>query len=39
MPEGDLHTEAGPKPKLKHKSSVNKEEKEKFLHAASGAAD
>ena len=39
MPVGDLHTEAGPKPKLKPRRCVSKEEKGKFLHAASGAAD
>ena len=39
MPSGDLHTEAGPNPKLKHRSCVNIEEKGKFLPAASGAAD
>ena len=39
MPEGDLHAEAGPKPKLNPRSWANKEEKGKLLHAASGAAD
>ena len=39
MPEGDLHAEVGPKPKLNLRSCVNKEEKEKFVHAASGAVD
>ena len=39
MPEGDLHAEAGPKPKLNLRSHANKEEKGKFLHAASEAAD
>ena len=39
MPSGDLHTEAGPNPKLNPRSCVNKEEKGKFLPAASGAAD
>ena len=38
-PEGDLHTEVGPKPKLNPRSCANKEEKGKFLHAASGAVD
>ena len=37
--QDSLHTEAGPKPKLNPRSNVNKEEKGKFLHAASGAAD
>ena len=39
MPSGDLHTEAGPNPKLNPRSCVNKEEKGKFLPAASGATD
>ena len=39
MPEGDLHAEAGPNPKLNPRISANKEEKGKFLRAASGAAD
>ena len=39
MPEGDLHAEAGLKPKLNPRSCENKEEKGKFLSAASGAAD
>ena len=38
-PSGDLHAEAGPNPKLNPRSCVNKEEKGKFLPAASGAAD
>ena len=38
-PSGNLHTEAGPNPKLKPRSCVNKEEKGKSLPAASGAAD
>ena len=38
-PEGNLHTEVGPKPKLNPRSCANKEEKGKFLCAASGAAD
>ena len=38
-PEDNLHTEVGPKPKLNARSCENKEEKGKFLHAASGAAD
>ena len=39
MPERDLHAEAEPKPKLNPRSWENKEEKGKFLHATSGAAD
>ena len=39
MPEGDLHAEVGPKPKLNPGSCANKEEKGKFLPAASGATD
>ena len=39
MSEGDLHAEAGPNPKVNHRRCVKKEEKGKFLHAASGAAD
>ena len=39
MPSGDLHAEAGPNPKVNPKSCANKEEKGKFLPAASGAAD
>ena len=39
MPSGDLHAEAGPNPKLNPRSCANKEEKGKFLPAASGAAD
>ena len=39
MPEGDLHAEVGPKPKLNPRSCENKEEKGKFLYAASGAVD
>ena len=39
MPSGDLLAEAGPNPKLNPRSCVNKEEKEKFLPAASGAVD
>ena len=39
MPEGDLYAEAGPKPKLNPGNCANKEEKGKFLRAASGAAD
>ena len=38
-PEGDLHAEAGPNPKLNPRSSKNKEEKGKSLCAASGATD
>ena len=39
MPEGDLHAEVEPNPKLNPRSCANKEEKGKFLCAASGAAD
>ena len=39
MPEGNLHAEVEPKPKLNLRSCANKEEKEKFLHAASEAED
>ena len=39
MPSGDLHAEAGPNPKLNPRSCANKEEKEKSLPAAPGAAD
>ena len=39
MPEGDLHAEVGSKLKLNPRSCANKEEKGKFLCAASGAAD
>ena len=39
MPEGDLHAEAGPNPKLNTSSCANKEVKGKFLCAASGVAD
>ena len=39
MPEVDLHAEAEPNPKLGPRSCAKKEEKGKFLHAASGAAD
>ena len=38
-PSGDLHAEAGPNPKLNPRSCVNKEQKGKFLPAASGAVD
>ena len=38
-PSGDLHTEAGPNPKLNPGSCTNKEEKGKSLPAASEAAD
>ena len=38
-PSGDQHAEAGPNPKLKARSCVNKEKKGKFLPAASGAVD
>ena len=39
MPEGDLHAEEEPDPKLNPRSCANKEEKGKFLPAASGADD
>ena len=39
MPEGNLHAEVGPKPKLNPGSCANKEEKGKFLPAASGGVD
>ena len=39
MPEGDLHAEAGPNPKLNPRSYAKNEEKGKFLPAASGATD
>ena len=39
MPSGELHTGAGPNPKLNPRSCANKEEKGKFLTAASGTAD
>ena len=39
MSAGDLHTEAGPNPKLNPRSCVNKEVKVKFIPAASGVAD
>ena len=38
-PSGDLHTETGPNPKLNNRRCANKEEKVKFLPAASGAVD
>ena len=38
-PEGNLHTEVGPNPKLNPESCENKEEKGKSLPAASGAVD
>ena len=38
-PSGYLQAEAGPDPKLKHGSCANKEEKGKFLQAASEAAN
>ena len=38
-PEGNLHAEAVPKPKLNPRSCADKEEKTKFLCAASGAVD
>ena len=37
--DGNLHAEVGQKPKLNPRSCVNKEQKEKFLHAASWAVD
>ena len=39
MPSGNLHAEVEPNPKLNPRSCVKKEEKGKFLRAASGAAD
>ena len=39
MLEGNLQAEMGPKPKPNPRSYGNKEEKGKFLCAASGAAD
>ena len=36
---GDIHTQAGPNPKLKPRSCVNKEEKGKFLPAAPEAVN
>ena len=39
MPSDDLHAEAGPNPKLNPRSCANKEEKGKFLPAATRAAD
>ena len=39
MPSGNLHAEAGANPKLNPGSCANKEEKGKFLRAASEAAD
>ena len=38
-PEGKLHAEVGPKPKLNPRSCVKKEEKEKSLLVDSGAVD
>ena len=38
-PSGDLHSEAGPNPKLNPRSCANKEEKGKSLPAAARAAD
>ena len=37
MPSGDLYAVVGPNPKLNPRSYANKEEKGKFLPAASGA--
>ena len=39
MPEGDLCSKVGPKPKLNPRNCVNKEEKGKFIYAASETAD
>ena len=39
MPSGNLHAEVWPNTKLNPKSCVNKDEKGKFLPAASGAVD
>ena len=39
IPSGNLHAEVGPNPKLNYRRCGNKEEKGKFLHAGSGAAD
>ena len=39
MPEGNLHAEVGPKPKLNPRNCANKEEKEKSFRVASGAVD
>ena len=39
MLSGDLHAEVGPNPKLNPRSCAKKEEKRKFLPAASGAED
>ena len=38
-PSGDLHAEVCPNPKLNTRNCANKEEKEKFLPATSGAVD
>ena len=38
-PEGNLPVEVEPKPKLNPRSCAKKEEKGKFLHAASRAVD
>ena len=38
-PERDLHAEAEPNPKLNPRDCANKEEKGKYLCAASGGAD
>ena len=39
MPEGSLHAETEPEPKLNPRSCANKQEKGTFLRAASGAVD
>ena len=39
MPSGDVHEEAGPNPKVNPEKCANKEEKGKFIPAASGAED
>ena len=39
MPSSDIHAEEGPNTKLNPRSCVTKEEKGKFLPAASGAVD
>ena len=39
MLQGDLHVDMGTKPKLNPRSCAEKEEKGKFLHAASEAVD
>ena len=39
MPDGNLHAEVGPKPKLNPRTCANKEEKGKSLAAASRGVD